>query len=92
MSDRPLVLETIETPDGDRCVDFFRRDDGTFGFEEYRRDIEDPSGWFPIGQYRFVRFPGETQARDAARAKISWLENTTNNRNIVHHEPSLLAS
>ena len=76
MSDRPLVLETIETPDGGRCVDFFRRDDGTFGFEEYRRDIEDPSGWFPIGQHRFVRFPGETQARDAARAKISWLENT----------------
>jgi hypothetical protein len=79
MPDRPIVLESIETPNGDRCVDFFRHDNGTFGFEEYRRDFEDPSGWFPIGQHRFVRFPGEKQARDAAHAKISWLENTTNN-------------
>ena len=79
MPDRPIVLESIETPNGDRCVDFFRRDDGTFGFEEYRRDIEDPSGWFPIGRHRFFRFPRETQARDAARAKIFWLESTINN-------------
>jgi len=28
----------------DRCVDVFARPDGTFGFEEFRRDPED-MGW-----------------------------------------------
>ena len=27
------------------------RDDGTFGFEEYRRDPEDLRGWFPLHRY-----------------------------------------
>ena len=78
MSDSLLVLESIETPNGDRCVDFFLRNDGTFGFEEYRRDIEDPTGWFPIGQHRFVSFLQEEDARAAARSKISWLEKPNN--------------
>ncbi len=43
------VLRSIETQEGERCVDFFIRPDGSFGFEEYRRDAEDRRGWFPIG-------------------------------------------
>jgi hypothetical protein len=35
------VLASIETGDGHRCVDLFRRLDGTFGYEEFRRDPED---------------------------------------------------
>ena len=38
---KKLVLSSIETPDGGRCVDLFRTPDGSFGFEEYRRDAED---------------------------------------------------
>jgi hypothetical protein len=38
------VLRSIETDDAARCVDLFVRPDGTFGFEEYRRDIEDGRG------------------------------------------------
>lgn len=72
-TERPLVIESIETPDGDRCVDIFRRDDGTFGFEAYRRDLEDPSGWFPIGRHRLTNYNTETEARAAARQQISWL-------------------
>ncbi|MBT5192312.1 MAG: hypothetical protein HOK30_17980 [Rhodospirillaceae bacterium] len=73
MAARHLVLVSIETPDGDRCVDIFRRDDSTFGFEAYRRDLEDPSGWFPIGRHRFAIFQTETEARAAARARINWI-------------------
>ncbi|HEY2564091.1 MAG TPA: hypothetical protein VGI44_10300, partial [Acidimicrobiales bacterium] len=31
----------------DRCVDIFSRPDGTFGFEEFRRDPEDMGGMDP---------------------------------------------
>ena len=43
------VSRSIETGDGGRCVDIFVRPDGSWGFEEYRRDVEDARGWFPIG-------------------------------------------
>ncbi len=72
-TERPLVIESIETPDGDRCVDIFRRADNTYGFEVYRRDLEDPSGWFPIGRHRFTNYGSEDEARAAARQKIGWL-------------------
>ena len=35
------VLASHQTPEADRCVDIFSRPDGTFGFEEFRRDPED---------------------------------------------------
>jgi len=38
---RNLVLASLEAEGGERCVDVFKRPDGTFGFEEYRRDSED---------------------------------------------------
>ena len=59
-----------------RCVDVFRRDDGTFGFEEYRRDPEDGRGWFTIGFYGDAFFQSSAEAMDAAKAKVSWLEKT----------------
>ena len=41
---KTLVMKSIETPDGGRCVDFFRTPDNSFGFEEFRRDAEDWAG------------------------------------------------
>ena len=35
------VLASHQTLEADRCVDVFSRPDGTFGFEEFRRDPED---------------------------------------------------
>ena len=42
------VLASLETEDGPRCVDLFRRPDGTFGYEEFRRDPEDQGVWTPV--------------------------------------------
>ena len=39
-----VVLESLETDDGLRCVDLFRRPDGSFGYEEFRRDPEERRG------------------------------------------------
>lgn len=67
------VMQSIETPDGGRCVDLFVRPDGTYGFEEYRRDVEDACGWFPIGRYAAVVFSTAQDARTAAEQYVKWL-------------------
>jgi hypothetical protein len=36
-----LVLASWQSSDRFRCVDIFRRPDGSYGFEEFRRDPED---------------------------------------------------
>jgi hypothetical protein len=66
------VLLSIETPCGSRCVDLFRRPDGSYGFEEYRRDVEDGRGWFPIGGFALRRHSSAGDARRAAAAEIGW--------------------
>ena len=67
------VLASFENPEHDRCVDVFLRDDGTFGFEEYRRDPEDLRGWFPLRRYSRQVFAAEGHALAQARASVPWL-------------------
>ncbi len=68
-----VVLDSVETPDGGRCVDIFRRGEGTFGFEVYRRDAEDLSGRFPIGSFGDIPYETEAKAREAAARIAPWL-------------------
>jgi hypothetical protein len=74
MAEKNRVLRSIETPEGQRCVDFFIRPDGSFGFEEYRRDAEDARGWFPIGFHADKSFASEGEAEAKALAAVSWLK------------------
>jgi len=64
---------SINSDDETRCVDVFARADGSYGFEEYRQDPEDPRGWFPIGGFMNSRFTDPEQALVRARANINWL-------------------
>ena len=43
-----VVVDSIENFERDRCVDIFRRPDGSYGFEEFRRDPEDAGAWTPV--------------------------------------------
>lgn len=70
---KPVVILSTESPDGTRCVDLFRRADGTFGFEEYRRDPEDPSGWAAVGDNVERVFHSRDEAERAAHAAVAWL-------------------
>ena len=67
------VMQSIELDGGDRCVDVFLRPDDTFGFEEYRRDVEDGRGWFAIGAHAGRVFSSNAAAYRAARAAVPWL-------------------
>lgn len=74
---KPVVFRSIEAPGGARCVDIFCRPDGTWGFEEYRRDPEENHGWFPIGGFSGLVFPGQDTAMEAALAEVGWLSDVT---------------
>jgi hypothetical protein len=55
-------------------VDIFSRRDGTFGFEEFRRDPEDMGAWTPMAYYSDREFHTEADAVAAARATVPWLD------------------
>ena len=67
------VLASHQTPEADRCVDVFSRPDGTFGFEEFRRDPEDMGAWTPINYYSRHEYPTADAARRAAQQAVRWL-------------------
>lgn len=67
------VIASFNNPEGDHCVDIFVRDDGTFGFEEYRRDSEDARGWFPLHRYAHRIFVTEQDAVAQANAAVAWM-------------------
>lgn len=74
MTTENVVLRSVNL-DGDLvCVDIFRRPDGTFGFDEFRRDPEDGRGWFSIGHHGTLVFATEAAATAAARAAVGWFE------------------
>jgi hypothetical protein len=74
MAHENKVLQSIETADSARCVDIFTRPDGSFGFEEYRREIEDARGWYRIGVFSGRRYTSEKEALDGALTHIPWLK------------------
>ncbi len=67
------VLTSIEDSPGNHCVDIFVRADGTFGFEEYRRDPEDVSGWFSLHRYSHRVFSTAEAALAQAKSRVEWM-------------------
>jgi hypothetical protein len=51
-----VVMDSIENPQHDRCVDIFMRPDGSIGFEEFRRDAEDAGAWTPVSYFCGLRY------------------------------------
>jgi hypothetical protein len=74
-----LVVASHETPERDRCVDVFSRPDGTWGFEEFRKDPEDMGAWTPVSYFSGGEYRSETEVVDAAKQAIPWL------RSVVEH-------
>jgi hypothetical protein len=72
--DRPWTVQaSYENVDGDRCVDVFIRPDGSFGFEEFRRDPEDMGAWTAIGSFSGRVLSAPSDALAAARGAVTWL-------------------
>jgi len=71
------VLASLENSHGDYCVDIFARADGTFGFEEYRRDPEDGARWYCLHRYSGQVFTSQEGALAQANACVPWLKTAT---------------
>ena len=68
-----IVFISIENLEHDRCVDFFSRENGSYGFEEFRRDVEDGGQWTPVHTYSSVTYLSPADALDAAERCVHWL-------------------
>ena len=67
-----VVPQSFENPEANRCVDIFYRPDGTWGFEEFRKDPEDNGVWTPITYYSGQSFGSNEEALNAARRAVVW--------------------
>jgi hypothetical protein len=67
------VFVSVENPEHDRCVDLFSRPDGSYGFEEFRRDVEDGGQWTPVQYYSGVAYVSSAEALGTAERCVPWL-------------------
>ena len=67
------VFDSIENRQHDCFVDLFRRPDGSFGFEEFRRDVEDAGNWTPVSYYSGAAYSSKDAALGAAVKAVVWL-------------------
>lgn len=72
MAHKNKVMHSVNREDGFLCVDIFRRPDGTYGFDEFRRDPEDPRGWYTVGHHGHLVFESQSAANAAAKTAINW--------------------
>ena len=70
---RCSVITSLESNDGTQCVDFFLREDGTYGFEHYRREYDGPSEWQSLSKYSRHTFASGQEALHAAKQRVPWL-------------------
>ena len=68
-----VVFASLENHEHNRCVDLFLRPDGTYGFEEFRRDPEDLGEWTPVQYFSGVKYPSKEDALAAAKVAVWWL-------------------
>jgi hypothetical protein len=65
------LFVSVENSEHDRCVDIFSRPDGSYGFEEFRRDIEDGGQWTPMQYYSGVAYVSSAAALDTAERCVT---------------------
>ena len=70
---KKVILKSINNIGNTLCVDIFKRNDGSFGFEEYRRDLENNEGWYKVGFFEKYKFNTKDEAYDNAKKNIKWL-------------------
>ena len=70
---KPIVVISFEDDTGLHCVDVLEIPGQGFGFQEFRRDPEDPHGWRPTGLAYHCTIGSYDHALIKARNASNWL-------------------
>ena len=70
---KPIVVISFEDDTGLHCVDILKIPSQGFGFQEFRRDPEDPHGWRPTGLAYNCTIGSYDHALIKARKAAHWL-------------------
>jgi len=70
MTHKNKVVLSINFDGEMMCVDVLQRPNGTFGFDEFRRDPEYPQGWFCLVHYGRQAYSIESAAIKPAPATL----------------------
>jgi len=71
------VVKTIMSEAADRKLDIFRRDNGTFGFEEFFFDLEEEV-WCPVPGQSYAIVDTVERATAEGIARVSWRPRDSN--------------
>ena len=69
-----VVINSINNDNNSLCIDFFIRNNKTFGYQEYRKDPENISEWYTIGNYDYKVFLNKDDAYHDAKKTIVWFK------------------
>ena len=69
-----VVINSINNDNNNLCIDFFFRKNKTFGYQEYRKDPENISEWYRIGNYDYKVFSNKDDAYHDAKKTIVWFK------------------
>ena len=67
-------MSSFEDNTGFLCVDIILLENSKFSFKAYRRDPEDNSGWFFVGDQSRGQFITEDEAIEIAKMRYPWME------------------
>ena len=79
---KKFVVRSINNSDQSLCIDIFKRNDNTFGFEEYRRDKETHEGWYKVNMYGQNIYLTENEAFANACKCVHWLRKNKKNTDL----------
>ena len=68
------VVSSFEDETGFLCVDIILLENKRYFFKVYRRDPEDNSGWFLVGEQSRIQFISEDEAIQKAKMKYNWIK------------------
>ena len=67
-------MSSFEDATGFLCVDIILLENSKFSHKAYRRDPEDNSGWFLIGEHSQIQFVTEDEAIQEAKMIYAWID------------------
>lgn len=74
MAHENTVIHSVNLHGDANCVDVFKRPDGSYGFDQFRRDPEDGGSWCSTGHFGGQRFLSSAEAIEAAITQVGWFD------------------